>query len=99
MTPLLITFLACSAIDGDTLRCGDERVRLVRIDTPERGEAGFRQAKDALHLEIRGKHVTCYVRKREKYGRLLGDCHNGDGVSLSDKLLARGLAKRYKGKP
>lgn len=29
MTPLLYIFLACAAIDGDTLRCGDERVRLA----------------------------------------------------------------------
>ncbi|WP_066798581.1 thermonuclease family protein [Sphingomonas soli] len=26
---------ACVAVDGDTLRCGDERVRLLGIDAPE----------------------------------------------------------------
>jgi micrococcal nuclease len=27
--------LACAAIDGDTIRCGSERIRLVAIDAPE----------------------------------------------------------------
>ena len=27
--------LSCIAVDGDTLRCGDERVRLIGIDAPE----------------------------------------------------------------
>ncbi|MBP6031025.1 MAG: thermonuclease family protein [Sphingobium sp.] len=26
---------SCHAIDGDTLRCGEERIRLVGIDAPE----------------------------------------------------------------
>jgi endonuclease YncB( thermonuclease family) len=29
------TISSCHAIDGDTLRCGEERIRLVGIDAPE----------------------------------------------------------------
>lgn len=97
MTPLLYVFLACTAIDGDTLRCSDERVRLARIDTPERREVGFREAKDHLAVLIRGIEVRCVVRKREKYGRLLGEC-NVNGQNLSDAMLASGLAERYRGR-
>ena len=27
--------LACSVTDGDTIRCGDERIRITGIDAPE----------------------------------------------------------------
>lgn len=30
------TVTDCSVIDGDTLRCGDERLRLLAIDAPEK---------------------------------------------------------------
>ena len=34
--PLLIALaMSCYAIDGDTLRCGAERIRLLGIDAPE----------------------------------------------------------------
>lgn len=96
-TTLLYIFLACTAIDGDTLRCGDERVRLARIDTPEKREVGFREAKDHLAVLIRGHEVRCIVRKREKYGRLLGEC-SAAGQNLSDAMLASGLSERYRGR-
>ncbi|MEH3107115.1 MAG: thermonuclease family protein [Sphingomonas fennica] len=36
ITPIIIAFaLACTATDGDTIRCGDERIRLLGIDAPE----------------------------------------------------------------
>lgn len=98
MTPLLYVFLFCTAVDGDTLRCGDERVRLVNIDTPERGEAGYHEAKDHLRLLIRGEEVRCLVKRREKYGRLLGECGTKATPSLSDAMLDCGLAQRYRGK-
>lgn len=95
--PVVIVFAACLAVDGDTLACGDERVRLARIDTPERGEAGYREAKDAMSVIIKGKTVTCLVRKREKYGRLLGEC-SVDDRSLSDFMLINGYAELYRGR-
>lgn len=98
MTPLLYVFAFCVAIDGDTLRCGDERVRLARINSVERGEPGFQAAKDHMAMLVNGKEVRCWVKKREKYGRLLGECQAG-GVALSDEMLARGLAERYRGRP
>lgn len=98
MAPLLYVFALCYAIDGDTIRCGDERVRLARINTPEKREAGYREAKDAMRLMIEGKEVRCIVRKREKYGRLLGECSTSDTPNLSDAMLANGLAELYRGR-
>ena len=50
-----LTFICALAvaIDGDTLRCssplpdGNFRVRLARIDAPERGEQGWHEARAA----------------------------------------------------
>ena len=98
MTPLLYFFAACVAIDGDTLRCDGERVRLARIDTPERHQPGFQEAKDAMRLLIDGQTVTCQVKTRDRYGRLLGECGTADTPSLSDEMLRRRLAVRYRGR-
>lgn len=95
MTTLLYVFALCAAIDGDTLRCGDERVRLARIDTPERKEVGFQAAKDAMEMIVRGNEVRCVVKRKEKYGRLLGECSTSEVPSLSDAMLERGLARSY----
>ncbi|WP_246522849.1 thermonuclease family protein [Gemmata palustris] len=59
---------------------------------PRKGEAGFYEARDAMQMLIKGKEVRCVVRKREKYGRLLGECSTADSASLSDAMLANKLA-------
>ncbi len=33
--PALPSVTSCRAVDGDTLRCGSERIRLIGIDSPE----------------------------------------------------------------
>jgi endonuclease YncB( thermonuclease family) len=100
MSVTLLIFAAglCRAIDGDTLRCGRERVRLARIDAPELSEPKGRESADWLKLLIDDRRVTCVISGREKYGRLLGECFAGEGPSLSDQLLERGLAERYRGR-
>jgi len=43
-------------IDGDTLVCNNETIRLLGIDTPERGEEYYQEAKDFLK-QVEGKGV------------------------------------------
>ncbi|WP_020476277.1 thermonuclease family protein [Zavarzinella formosa] len=90
MTPLLYVFAACIAVDGDTIKCDGGRGRLARIDSVERGEPGFQEAKDHMALLIRGKEVRCLVKRREKYGRLLGECSMSGVPSLSDEIARLG---------
>lgn len=97
--PSALRFHHRHAVDGDTIKCDGERVRLERIDTPERHEAGFQEAKDHMALLIRGKEVRCRVRKRDRYGRLLGECRTDQTPSLCDEMLALGLAEIYRRKP
>ncbi len=48
-------------IDGDTVViAGDERVRLIGIDTPEKGQCGFDDAKQALINLLASGTATFY---------------------------------------
>jgi endonuclease YncB( thermonuclease family) len=58
-----LTGIAVYTVDGDTfdLRVGgtDTRIRVCGIDSPERGQPGYRQAKDAMRALVDGKTVRC----------------------------------------
>jgi endonuclease YncB( thermonuclease family) len=63
-------------IDGDTVEVSSgERVRLVGIDTPERGECGFNAATGALRSMVENREVRLVnpatVQDLDRYGRLL----------------------------
>ena len=67
------TAFAERVIDGDTIDIGNESVRLLGINTPERGEQGYEEAKEFLGQLVLGKNVTLeFVGERQdKYGRIL----------------------------
>lgn len=62
-------------LDGDTAELiGGERVRLLGIDTPERGEPFADEARYLLDQMVRGRSTRLVFdhHRRDKYGRLLG---------------------------
>ncbi len=64
------------AIDGDTLEVGTKirgtnYIRIVGIDSPERGQRGYASAKDRLN-KLRGKIVTI-IPKGRSYNRLVAE--------------------------
>jgi endonuclease YncB( thermonuclease family) len=88
-------------VDGDTIRCGSERVRLLGIDAPElpghcaprrRCVAGdpFASA-EALKYAIRAGPVRYRTIKRDRYGRAVAVVEAG-GVDLSCSQIDRGQA-------
>lgn len=101
LTILAAATLSCIAVDGDTLRCGAERVRLIGIDAPElpghcqpwrRCVAGDGQAsKAALARLIAGRQVTLERLGQDHYGRTLALAHAA-GVNLACAQLAAGQA-------
>lgn len=61
-------------IDGDTVVLGDgSRVRLLNINTPERGQYLFRESTERLRQMVEGKEVALErdIEDKDKYGRSL----------------------------
>ena len=87
--------------DGDTLRLGNDRVRLVGLDAPEldqtcidEGGASWpcgREASRRLRELIGNGKVRCSTEGRDKYGRFLGRC-TVDGKDIGATLVAEGFA-------
>lgn len=93
-------------VDGDTLDLSvnlgfriynRDRFRLLGIDTPERGQAGWAKATAALkNLIPVGAEVIINTAKpyRDKYGRWLATIYL-DGQDINAKMIADGFAKEY----
>jgi len=83
-------------IDGDTLVVwGNRSVRLLGVDTPERGKPFYGEAKDFLTAATRDRKVRlqgCASERTDKYGRLLAFVEE-DGKDAGAGLLGRGLAR------
>jgi micrococcal nuclease len=102
-TPAANTTSVERIIDGDTLVVrGGDRVRLVGIDTPERGECGFNAATFQLSLLARGKialeRPTPMYDDRDYYGRLLRYIRDRH-VDVGYVLVLRGYAEAYRPYP
>ncbi len=89
-------------VDGDTIRLGDERVRLVGVDTPETRRPGSpvecfgKQATAFTRRFVEGRRVTLEydVERRDRYGRLLAYVRRAaDRAFLNAELVARGYAQ------
>lgn len=85
-------------IDGDTIDTVVGRVRVIGIDTPERGECNFGPATSMLKRLIAdsGNQVvlTAVPGKddTDRYGRLLRYIDSPSGLDLGRELIAAGLA-------
>lgn len=93
-----------SAFMGTDTEGGDYRIRLIGIDAPERGEKGFRKARQFVHewFKKNPQFLVVYselrdVPTRGKFGRLLGaiaprPIEGHTTVSLNAELLSFGFA-------
>ena len=91
-------------IDGDTLVARPasgggraQKVRLLRVDTPERDEAGYREAARALASllgkgDIRLEDEVPGRRRRGNYGRLLAYVFVGD-LNVNVELVRLGWSR------
>jgi endonuclease YncB( thermonuclease family) len=85
--------------DGDTVKLANgEKVRLIGIDTPERGQCGYTQATNLMKRLVLGDRVTLTTGardNRDRYGRLLRYVNRGV-VDAGRRMLASGWARaRY----
>lgn len=84
-------------IDGDTivLQSG-EHVRYIGIDTPEKDQPFYREAKELNQKLVEAKEIRIEfdVQKKDKYGRLLGYVYVGE-TFVNAELVRNGLANLY----
>ena len=99
--------------DGDTMRIALDdfngkptsfKVRVRGIDTPEIRTKSVKEKELALkakeevvsHFNLKKCKITC--GDWDKYGRLLVDIENKDGLDLATHLIENKLACKYEGK-
>ncbi len=114
--PLTCDIAPVRIIDGDTFKAATittisptlevtelTSFRLLGVDTPERGEEGYQEAKDYLQKMIGGKliHVSLksgHGKKRDSFGRFLVDivlCTKNIYVDINRQIIRKGLGKEY----
>lgn len=100
---LVAAIIACTAPavhDGDTLRCGADRIRLYGVDAPElrRGQTPAEPyayaARDELIRLTRGR-VGCRPVDRDRYGRIVAKCWSSLSPDLNAALIRSGYATEY----
>ena len=86
------------AIDGDTVVSSLGTIRLVGMDTPEKGECGFASATERMRNLVKDKDAQLtpdsMQELHDKYGRLLRYIEI-DGVDIGELMLREGLAHVY----
>jgi micrococcal nuclease len=95
--PSISGLQAVEIVDGDTFRDSEgESIRLLGIDTPEKGDTFCNEATHSLDSLLKG-HVLRYEfdsRKRDRYGRLLAYVFTEDAF-VNRELVRMGLAEVY----
>ncbi len=83
-------------IDGDTIESNSTSIRLLGINTPERGELYYEEAKEFLEQEILNKTVNLkYGKERyDKYQRVLAYVFL-DNTNINLKIVENGFANTY----
>lgn len=91
-------------IDGDSIKVGQNEVRLLGIDAPEYKQTCFNKnqkeydcgkiSSHFLRKLAHNKHVKCIYYEKDVYNRFLSKCFLGK-VSLNKELVKNGMAVIY----
>jgi micrococcal nuclease len=90
-------FLVKRVVDGDTIVLADgRRIRYIGINTPERGEPLWKEARDYNAKKVGGKLVTLEFGQvtEDTYGRTLAYV-SVEGEMINAALLQAGLAHLF----
>jgi hypothetical protein len=75
----------CIAIDGDTLVCNHQKVRLTNVYAAELNQAGGPAARRRLQAMVASGEVTLHPVGRDRYGRTLAEVYvNGRRIDQAD---------------
>ena len=69
-------------IDGDTIETSvrKKRIRIEGIDTPEKGQPGYSEAKKALNQLLKDEKVTVTPVATDVYGRTVAKVKKGNSL-------------------
>lgn len=83
-------------IDGDTIIADGDSVRLLGVNSPERGEVYYTEAKEFLENQIINRTIMLEYgsEKEDRYGRKLAYVFLND-VNLNLKIVEEGLGNYY----
>lgn len=83
-------------VDGDTIVACENTTRLLGINTPEKGERFYSEAKRYLSERIENKTVklTFSKEKYDKYGRVLAYIYFNDSL-INAEIIENGFANPY----
>jgi micrococcal nuclease len=91
--------VSCSVVDGDTLHCNGERIRLLGVDAPELpGHCRIGRhcvpgdpfaASSALETAVRGGDLQISAVGTDRYGRTLANIY-AHGRNISCALIRQG---------
>lgn len=68
----------CRALDGDTVQCGGERIRIQGVYATEKNEPGGGQARENLQRKLDSGEIKVMRHGKDKYGRTIGDIYVND---------------------
>ena len=91
-------------IDGDSIKVGNNEVRLFGVDAPEfkqvcfdakneEYECGKKSFYFLLNLATK-KNAKCYYAELDKYNRFLAKCFIGE-ISINDEIIKNGMGVIY----
>lgn len=75
----------CIAVDGDTLVCNHQKVRLTNVYAAEMNQPGGSAAKKKLQARVQNREVTLVTRGHDRYGRILAEAYvDGRRIEQAD---------------
>lgn len=75
----------CVALDGSTLRCHGERIRIDDIQAPRLGEPGGEEARRRLERRIHSGEVVIQRGNQDRFGRTRARVFvDGDRITQMD---------------
>jgi micrococcal nuclease len=82
-------------IDGDTVVINGTSVRLLGINTPEKGERYYSEAKKFLEENVMNKTIYIERKGKDRYYRDLGYLFTFNGENINSKIVNEGYANYY----
>ncbi|MGF9741617.1 thermonuclease family protein [Priestia megaterium] len=112
METIFYAFIVNRVIDGDTfegtleipvkplnavLQIFDQRVRVHGVDTPEKNENFYKEAKEFTAQKVEGQKVNLFILEKDSFGRFVSDVYiDGETETLNQLLIKENLAVEWK---